>query len=165
MYNNNYYWIDFKQKYNKIIFSMIRKTFNSYFHYPQKEEIEDCYQNVLIKLIKNNYRIMKNYDEQKSSFNTWISIIIQSVVIDYLRNKKNDFDFKYIKEEYYEEGNSNIFLEIKNILTEREECILNLIFKEEKEIFEISELLNIKESTIRVLKKNALDKLKLYYKE
>jgi RNA polymerase sigma factor (sigma-70 family) len=161
---NNEYWKEFKNKYNPIIYSMIRKTFNIYNFYPNKEDIEDCYQDFYIKLIKNDYRNIKKYNENLSSINTWLSIIIQSIVIDNLRKHKNELNNIEL-DIYFEEIESiNLFDEIKNILTEREECVLSLIFKEEKEISEISFLLEIKESTIRVIKKNALEKLRKVYK-
>lgn len=101
---NNEYWKEFKNKNNSIIYSMIRKTFNIYNYFPYKEDIEDCYQDFFIKLIKNDYKNdyknIKKYNENLSSINTWISIIVQSVVIDYLRKNKtkyqhNEIDFYF----------------------------------------------------------------------
>jgi len=159
---NKKYWDIFIKKYKKLIYSNIYKTYKSYYSYPTNEEVEDIYQDFFIKIINQECKNLLKFDDKKSALTTFLSVITRNVTIDNL-NKKNKI-YLFDKELTYID-NHEMDLEIpKNIMTDKEEIVLRLFYEKEMNAVEISKFLNLKDSTIRVIKKNALAKIKIYYK-
>lgn len=166
MTNKKEYWCNYLNNYTNLIYHIIRSTLNNY----TNDDINEVYQNIYIKVYSNNCNILENFDENKAQFSTYLSIIVRNVSLDYVKNKN-----KYKIIEFNEEHSFMSFgemydiegcLEIpKELLSTKEELVIRLFYEKELNNVEIGELLNLSDSTVRVMKKNGLDKLKKYYKE
>jgi len=163
IYDTNF-WINFDIEYKKIIFNAIYKTYSRYSFNVINEDIEDIYHNFFIKILKDDLKVLKKYNSDKSKLSTYFHVIVSSVTIDYLKKKKDkQLDENKLINSTYENIDKDIDLDIpKNILTKQEEVVIRLIFVNEFSSIEIGSFLKISDSTVRVIKKNALRKLKLY---
>ena len=107
--------------------------------------------------------IFKNYNKNKSLFTTYISTICNNKTRDYLKKIKYNIDIDTINVSF--EDNSiedSISVEQilnNNSLTDKEILVIKLYYLKELSSIEISEILNITDSTVRVIKKNALKKI------
>lgn len=155
--------------YTKILYNFIRRFgFNN-------EEAEDILQDVFIKVWKH----IANFDEEKSSFKTWIFTITKNSIYDALRKKKNskiifNLDGKNDNEKKNEiedissdilkilerETNKNILLESIDKLNEEEKIILLLHFEEGMTFNEIGDIFDVSLNTIKSKYRRSLIKLK-----
>jgi len=141
----------------------------------KKENAQDIVQEIFIKVWKK----LDNFDEEKSSFKTWIFTIAKNTSIDFLRKKKfltfsdlenyeDDFTFsETIPDESLLPDEILQKLEDKNLLNKLLEeinlewkTILILHYQEEMTFDEISKILNKPLNTIKSNHRRALIKLR-----
>ena len=58
--NSKLFWEDFEKNYSKLLYYNIRNTFVYYNFNFLKEDIEDCYQEVFLKILSSKETIFKN---------------------------------------------------------------------------------------------------------
>jgi RNA polymerase sigma-70 factor (ECF subfamily) len=157
------YEILFKE-YSSLIFKLINnftKAKNLSLH---NTEIDDIYQEVALKIYKNDY--LSRYDNEKSSFITWLNIICRTTVIDYYRKK-----MRWMEEVLSETGpphteggvDAGLFSLPAGVLTDRQAQVITLIFKDGMDTGEIATALDITCPTVRSIKFQALERLRKHY--
>ncbi|BDQ35509.1 hypothetical protein JCM14722_30510 [Pseudodesulfovibrio portus] len=127
-------------------------------------EIDDIYQEVALKIYKNDY--LSRYDKEKSSFITWLNIICRTTVIDYYRKK-----MRWMEEVLSEQGpvhtedgiDAELFCLPAGVLTGRQAQVITMIFKDGMETGEIATALDITCRTVRSIKFQALERLRKHY--
>ncbi len=129
-----------------------------------KSEIDDIYQNVALKIMKNKY--IEKFDGTKSSISTWIGIISRTVAIDYFRTNRNaaieeELDDAELAAE--NDVESSLFTLPRGVLTRRQEEVVTLFFREGCEAEDIANRLNISRETVRSTKFQAIGKLRRHY--
>jgi len=112
------FWNEFIKNYQKLIYSIIYKTFRYFNSIPTIQDNEDIYNNFFIKIMNKDCKILLNYNSKKSSFTTYISVITRNVCIDYLNNNtKNKVKNELFQEDLFYNENYNEFEIPLNILT------------------------------------------------
>ncbi len=131
------------------------------------DDSSDILQEVFLKVYKN----LKNYKYQ-SSFSTWIYRITYNLTVDHIRKSvrsKNETiyrdDLYTSKSENYSELTDLIYDEMKK-LNEKESTALFLLYHEDKDYSEISEIMGIPLNTVKSHifrgKENLKSKLEVY---
>jgi len=144
----------------KLIYNFV-KAKNINLH---NSEIDDIYQEVALKLFKNDY--LSKYNSEKSSFVTWLNIICRTTTIDYYRKK-----VRWMESILTENGplkteagiDSALFSLPAGILTDRQTQVITLFYKEGLVACEIAAELNITARTVRSIKFQALNRLREHY--
>lgn len=118
---------------------------------------EDLTHDIFLKVLLN----LKKFDF-KSGFSTWLFRITTNYCIDFLRNhkRKRDKEIDYIGELQINNEAENekellsvkaeLLVEVLNKLDPEEKLILLLKYQDDKSIREISDLLNISESAVKM---------------
>lgn len=155
---------DFFSEYSKLIAKVIITSLKKYNARFDSHIIDEMYQNVALKIIKNDY--LAKYDSSKSKLSSWIYVIVESSVVDELR-KQNKQQTETL-DEAFSIGVRTYFSTVSNyipkeLLTERQREILLLTVEDEYSTKETSKLLSISESSVRCLKHQALRRLRKYY--
>ncbi len=145
---------------------LIKKTINT-------EHFAEIYSNVLTVFIE---KITNLSFENFTSLKSYVFTIAENKVKEFYRkntkNNKNEsiedhLDSSYLSiiEEDNDENKEKIkkIFQLFNQLTEVEQNVMKLLYKEEKSTKEISKILGIKEGNIRVIKHRAIDKLKGWF--
>jgi RNA polymerase sigma-70 factor (ECF subfamily) len=151
----------FFKKYEYTIKNCINYFLKNNTYKLNQSDIDDIFQDIAFKIIKNNY--IKKFSYKKSSIKTWISIISRTVTIDYLRKIKN-YNFKYY-ELYIDKDVETDNIKLKTppgVLTQRQTQILEMSFVEGLKSVEIAEKLKIKSGTVRSIKHQSINKLREY---
>ncbi len=159
-------WERFVENSSPLIRSVVYKTLSIYTT-AERQDIDDAVQSVYLKLLKENFRLLKSYDRQKASLSTWLGVISRSVAIDLLRKRKNHFrlDEERASAEIHAD-NRNFEIDLpKGLLSGRQELILRLLFDKEMEPGDIADFLGVDVQTIRSTKHKAIEKLRKYYKD
>jgi RNA polymerase sigma factor (sigma-70 family) len=63
-------------------------TFRHYNHATTEDEISDICQQIILRLIEDQYRRLRLFDSRKSSFRTWLKYVARHHISNYLRQKK-----------------------------------------------------------------------------
>ncbi|WP_449242116.1 RNA polymerase sigma factor [Desulfovibrio sp.] len=128
------------------------------------EDVDDIYQNIAIKIIKNKY--IEKYDNEKSSMSTWIGTISRTTAIDYYRMKKHHYNETDISEADSCVGQEDVQPGLQlpgGVLSRRQAQVISLFFQEGLEAGEIAGRLGISPQTVRSIKFQALEKLRRHY--
>lgn len=127
-------------------------------------EIDDVYQEIALKIFKNDY--ISRYNVEKSSFITWLNIICRTTAIDYYRKKLRWMESVLTDEPLRNpEGglDTSLFSLPAGVLTDRQAEVLTLFFKEGLIACEIARKLGITSRTVRSIKSQALNRLRIHY--
>lgn len=129
-----------------------------------RTEIDDIYQEIALKIFKNDY--ISRYNDEKSSFITWLNIICRTTAIDYYRKK-----LRWMEAVLSDGGPRNseggldttLFSLPAGVLTDRQAEVITLYYKDGMVAGEIAQALGISPRTVRSIKFQALDRLRAHY--
>jgi|GEM_PF-705478 len=149
---------------SKIIYKLIHNYVRAKNLLLHNSEIDDIYQEVALKIFKNDY--LAKYKNEKSSFITWLNIICRSTTIDFYRKR-----IRWMESILSEKDSSKtmqtadivLFSLPSGVLTKRQTQVITLFFKEEMIAGEIAQLLDITSRTVRSIKFQALERLRIHY--
>lgn len=152
------------KKYSHLIFKLIKNFIVAKNIHLHSTEIDDIYQEVALKIYKNDY--LSKYDNKKSSFITWLNIICRTTVIDYYRKR-----MRWMEEVLFDDESTHTEDDIDagpfslpvGILTDRQTQVITMFFKEEMDTGEIAFALGITCPTVRSIKFQALARLREHY--
>lgn len=152
------------KEHSRLIFKLINNFIRAKNIRLHQTEIDDVYQEIAIKLFKNDY--LSKFNSEKSSFITWLNIICRTTVIDYYRKKT-----RWMESVLSEPGplktegsvDSAIFSLPAGVLTDRQTQVITLFFKEGLIAGEIAAALDITARTVRSIKFQALERLRNHY--
>ena len=135
---------------------------------PSGDEIEDLVQSVYIKLLRNDRRLLRNYDPARAGISTWITLIARSVAIDSLRRK--NLDLRPLDEAAGAVSSPQQRVSMGplvpiHILTNRQQLVLAMLFEDEMDIADVATALDVNPQTIRSTKHKAMDRLRAYFRE
>ncbi len=151
-------------RYSNLIFKLIQNFVKTKQSIINRSEIDDIYQEVALKIVKNGY--LKKYNKEKSSFITWLNMICRTTAIDYYRSNSRWMDEVDLETEVLvaaEDVELSIFSLPADVLTGRQAEVLTLFFKEGMVADEIAARLNISSPTVRSIKFQALERLRTHY--
>lgn len=134
-----------------------------------EEDVKDAIQETLLVAYKNIKKV-----KQIDKFNGWITKIVINKCNDFLRGRENIINYSYeeLDCEKYMSFYSNDYIEIDdninlfqmiNFLTDEEKTIVILYFSKGYTTNEISEILNLNESTVRTKIRRVRIKIKEKY--
>ena len=119
-----------------------------------------------VKLIKDDFRVLRSFDPRRASWSTWISIVARSTAIDVLRRRR--LSTAPLSEDLAGSGpepaESIETIDIPlQLLTPRQQLVLSLLFEDDKSVAEAAAFLNVNEQTIRSTKHKALERLRKHF--
>ncbi|OHB72181.1 MAG: hypothetical protein A2W23_07875 [Planctomycetes bacterium RBG_16_43_13] len=161
-------WNTFAERYSNFIYHVILDTLNSQLITYIKADLEDIFGDVLYALVKNDFRLLRQYDSQYS-FTNWLGMITRAKSIDYFRKKGASHTvpfYKYGDEEdrQDEPAGTALFTEQKTLspssntekaelvsiiravlkdISAKDRMVIKLFFYEDKKYREIAQMLNM----------------------
>ena len=151
------------REHSRLIFKLINNFVKAKNLLLNNNEVDDIYQEVALKIFKNDY--LSRYNTEKSSFITWLNIICRTTTIDYYRKRMRWMesvldDAGAGEEEGYVPP---VFSLPPGVLTDRQEQVITLLFKEGMVAKEVADALDITTRTVRSIKFQALERLRNFY--
>lgn len=157
-------YTDLFREHSRLIFKLINNFIRAKNITLHKTEVDDIYQEVALKIFKNDY--LAKYNSQKSSFITWLNIICRTTAIDYYRKKLRWMEAVLADSPAARtEGSveNSLFSLPAGVLTDRQTQVITLLYKEGLVPGEIAERLGITSRTVRSIKFQALGRLREHY--
>jgi RNA polymerase sigma-70 factor, ECF subfamily len=158
-------------EYNSCVDKYLKMVYRISFHYfGNREDAEDVSQDVFLKLYSHNTKF-----ESEEELKAWLIRVTTNTCHSYFRNpfrkRKTEIDEKEIENivgsSSSEQGiiNRKVVMDAVMSLPERYRIVVYLYYYEEYSICQISNTLNIKETTIQTRLSRAREKLKSVLKD
>ncbi len=159
-------WNSFVERSVGVLFAAVHKVLGK--RGPQGAvDVEDIVQDVFAKLVRADYRLLRQFDPEKASLVTYLTLIARSTTLDAV--KRRQLDTTELKSEHHptqEElpreprrttASGTIPLEV---LSERQRLILHLLLDRGMSVVEVAAALAVDPQTIRSAKHKALTRLR-----
>ena len=157
-------WSEFVARFSSAIFGAVINTlrkagFNT-------DDGVDIAQDVYVRLCKDDYHLLRQFDATRASLRTWLGVVSSSTAIDYLRrNKRQGLPLEAVPEELYQvQPHTPEQVKIPpGLLSERQALVLRLLYDRDMDAAEVAVMLGIDSQTVRSTHHKALVKLRKYF--
>ena len=160
-------WRELVTRYSAVVYSAVRNVIQSRSRRYDQEDIKDVTQNVFVRLVKRDCHLLRNYDPQRCSLPTYLTIVARSTAIDFLRygfmNTVPLDDFSDLRLEAPQPQAPADFP--SGVLTERQVTVMRLLFDKDLDVATVATALGITAQTVRSIKHQALKRLRDHYGE
>lgn len=163
-------WDAFVAEHTGVLHAAVRRILRQHTPTAAAPEVLDVVQECFLRLIKDDFRLLKRYDPARSRLTTWLTIIARSTAIDRLRRRKppplslsqEEIPLAAPPERPTEGGVAE--LEIPDdLLSARQELVLRMLFDEQMSVRQAARTLRVNAQTIRSTKHKALQKLRRFF--
>lgn len=157
-------WDAFCARYAPTINAAVRRAFGT--GRPSQDDLLDAGQEVFLKLCRDDYKLLREFDPKRAKLTTWIGIIAYSTAVDWLRRRRPTANIDDVPESALAvPPTEREQLQIPDgLLTERQTLVLKLIYDREMDVPEIAKLLNVEAQTVRSTHHKALIRLREHFR-
>lgn len=144
----------------------VRATLRRYGAPASDEVVEDLAQDVLLKLVRDDFRLLRRYDPLRAAMVTWLALIARSTAIDYLRRASLRIEPLDHAAEAAAAPAPEIVEPLQlpvELLSPRQRLVLQLSFDEGLSVEEIARQLAIDPQTVRSTRHKALERLRTHF--
>jgi len=158
-------WDAFCARYAPTINAAVRRAFGTF--RPTQDDLLDAGQEVFLKLCRDDYRLLREFDPGKAKLATWIGIIAYSTTVDWLRRRRPTSNIDDVPEaalavEPVEKESLTI---PDGLLTERQALVLKMIYDRDMDVAEIAAVLRVEAQTVRSTHHKALTRLREHFRD
>jgi len=157
-------WDVFVDRWAGIIHAAVGRAFQGGRGAAVRAEVEDTVQDVFLRLVKDDFRLLRSYNANRASLSTWLTLVARSTAIDRLRRKRppptvplEPGDTTRASTEPRSAGGPEIPL---HVLSARQRLVMTLLFDEQLSVAEAARFIGVDEQTIRSTKHKALTRLR-----
>jgi RNA polymerase sigma-70 factor (ECF subfamily) len=132
-------------------------------------DADDLAQEVFLRLLKEDARLLRSYDPARAAFSTWLSLVARSTALSLLRKNNpvareiNPDQLPAAPQKQSAEEISPALLD--KLLTARQKLVLHLIFDKNLAVEEVARILDVETQTVRSTKHKALEQLRRHFGE
>ena len=162
-------WDAFVDRFARVIFAAVRRTLASRAPAIQAAEVQDVAQDVFLRLIKDDYRLLRTYDPARASLSTWLTIVSRSTAVDHARRRTVrtvplDDSAAQVPQPPEPSPGGLADLDVPpGLLSARQELVLRLLFDQEMPVAEVAAFLGVNVQTVRSTKHKAIRKLREHF--
>jgi RNA polymerase sigma factor (sigma-70 family) len=157
-------WDQFVETYSGAIFGSVSNTLRKSGR--NMDDSTDIAQDVYVRLCKNDFRLLKQFDSTRAGLKTWLGVIASSATIDHLRKLRgNNVPLDDLPEEVGSvEPEIHDPIKIpEGLLSARQALVLQLLYDKDMDASEVAAMLGIDSQTVRSTHHKALVKLRKYF--
>lgn len=159
-------WESFVHRFSAVIYRAVAGTLTRHGSGFDTAECQDITQDVFLRLIKEDYRLLRSYDPSRSNLTTWLSLVARSTTLDRLRRRQ--LKLVPLDEQAHpvtdppERGPAAVTVP-PGLLSPRQRLVLHLLFDRDLDVAEVAQLLGIDAQTVRSTKHKALAALRRHF--
>lgn len=152
-------WDGFVRRYAGLILSAVRALIR------EGTEAEDILQEVLVRLCKDDFRLLRTYDPARAGLSTWLTIVARSTARDVQRRHRppqsalDDVPERLL-------AVSDVHVEPlklpKDLLSPRQQLVLTMLYERDMDVAEIARTLDVDPQTVRSTHHKAMLKLRAH---
>jgi RNA polymerase sigma factor (sigma-70 family) len=160
-------WETFVDRFSRVILAAVARTLRAYAP-AAAEQVHDVTQDVFVRLVARDFRLLRNYDPARAGLATWLTIIARSTAIDHLRRRR--LQTVPLPEESHREPAAPAPVDDKlelppKLLSGRQQLVLRMLLEQRMTAKEVAAALGTDAQTIHRTKHRAIEKLREHYGE
>lgn len=170
-------WEAFVARCSPVIYAAIRRALGSH-GTGDDRGLADVMQDVFVRLIRHDGKLLRSFDPQRSALVTWLSLVARSVAIDSLRKRRIETvplqpdeataagDLDGTPSSTGPAGESGTLADADlpwHLLTARQRLVLRLLYEDEQTVSQAAATLGVDEQTIRSTKHKALSRFREHF--
>jgi RNA polymerase sigma-70 factor (ECF subfamily) len=153
-------WDRFVRRYAGLILSAVRSLVR------EGTEAEDLLQEVLVRLCKDDFRLLKTYDPARAGLSTWLTIVARSTARDVQRrHRPPQSALEDVPETLL--AVTDVHREPlklpKDLLSPRQQLVLSLLYERDLDVAEVAKILGVDPQTVRSTHHKAMLKLRGHF--
>jgi RNA polymerase sigma-70 factor (ECF subfamily) len=155
-------WDSFVARFAGLILAAVRRVVGS------EADVEDIAQDVFLRLCKDDFRLLRQYDPSRAGLSTWLTIVARSVAHDSIRRRRPQTQPIDVTPEAAFAVEPSVTEKIKipeGLLSPRQQLVLNLLYERDLEVAEIAAMLSVDAQTVRSTHHKAMLKLRAHFGE
>ena len=153
-------WDAFVAQVAPIILAAVRRTLISHSHRADKGLAEDIAQDVFVRLVEDDFRLLRRYDPARASLSTWLTLVARGTTLNQLRRRRiPTVPVERAQETASRPPPDGIELPL-DLLSPRQRLVLRLLYDDELSVKEAAEALGVAPQTIRSTKHKAIARLR-----
>jgi RNA polymerase sigma-70 factor (ECF subfamily) len=157
-------WDAFVGRFAPVIYAAVSRTLGSRSSPAGQHDIEDIVQDVFVRLLGNDYRLLRTYDPNRASLVTWLTIVARSTALDHLRKRRPEAaNIEAVALPAPAPAEAAAVKFPPHLLTERQRLVLHMAFDKQMSVEEIARLLGIDAQTVRSTRHKAIRRLREYF--
>ena len=158
-------WGRFIARFTRVVASAIRTVPGV--GVPGRGESSDLVQDVFVKLLADERRLLKSYDPARAAPATWLTIVARSIARDRLRAKQlPGVPIDDVPEAAFATDPVMPAEKVEippGLLSPRQELILSLLYDQDMDVADVAAFLKIEAQTVRSMHHKALIKLRAHF--
>ena len=155
---------DFVLAYGGLVWAGVRRVLRG----QTEQDIEDAAQDVFVRLLKDDGRLLRSFDPNRASMSTWLTLVSRSTAIDRARKlgrtvgRATELNDRTLEapEAPLESGDLQDSAIPLGVLTDRQRLVLHLLYQDEQPVDVVAQLLQVSEQPVRSTKHKALERLR-----
>ena len=155
-------WDAFVRRYGGLVVAAVRGVAMA------QPKVEDLTQEVFVRLCKDDFRLLRNYDPERASLSTWLTIVARSTARDGLRRRRAEtVPLDSVPEAQLAIDPVMPVEKLKlpeALLSPRQREILAMLYDREMDVAEIARALGIDPQTVRSAHHKAMVKLRAHFR-
>jgi len=155
-------WTELVKAHHRRVYSLCYRFTGS------SQDAEDLTQEVFVRLCKDDFRLLRNYDPERASLSTWLTIVARSTARDGLRRRRAEtVPLDSVPEAQLAIDPVMPVEKLKlpeALLSPRQREILAMLYDREMDVAEIARALGIDPQTVRSAHHKAMVKLRAHFR-
>lgn len=159
-------WDAFLREYSGIIRSTVRWVLRARQGKANEDDVAELVQDVLVRLVEHDYRLLRTYDASRATLATWVRVIARSMARNAMRRKRVErvsLDENLVPPAAATASRTPDVEVPTGLLSARQRLVLHLLFDRDMEVREVARLLGVREQTVRSTKHKALERLRQHF--
>jgi RNA polymerase sigma-70 factor (ECF subfamily) len=165
-------WQEFVERAGPVVWRVLWRFFAK----EDNQHREDAFQDIFVKLLSDDFRLLRKFDSSRGTLALYLAMIARTTALENLRREnKRPVHHRLDDLNPQEIATTSSLDELPDIedwqldaalatLGEREREIILLFYQQHLSTSEIAEKLATAEATIRSAKRNALNKIRIFFK-
>ncbi len=165
---NKQAWNHFVQRTSSIIYAAVHRAIGG--KAANRNDVDDRVQDVFVRLIRNDCRLLKTFDSNRASLSTWLTLVSRSVVYEQFQKKNlNSIGLDGVEAHALPRARDQVIeseslADITSVdlgcLTDRQRLVVRMLFEEGMSVEEAAQRMDVDPQTIRSTKHKALTRLR-----
>lgn len=159
-------WDRFVEKFAGLMHGVALRTLRARSANIGLEEARDVVQDVFVRLVKDNFRLLATFDPARASLATWLTVVTRSAAIDHLRRPENARETVELDDTLSARDDTHFGGRLDlppGLLSERQDQILRMLYDDDMDVSEVAQALRVQAQTVRSLKHQAMLRLREHF--